>query len=295
MSNWRIGDITVTRVAENVGLSSVGPAEFLTGYDPNIFRAHRDWMVPHHYDPNEDRLVMSIHSWLIRTPRHTILFDTCSGNHKNRPWNARFHQLDTPYLERLREAGVAPEDIDIVLCTHLHADHCGWNTRLVDGRWIPTFPNAKYLFSRKENDRWDPRVTHDKSRAELYGDSVLPVIESGQALILEDGAFAIDDLLMVEPSPGHTIGHVLLKAGRRDDQGVFCGDVIHHPVQVFEPDWNTKFCEHPEQARATRRRVLQYCAEHGAILFPIHFAVPYAVGILERRGGFLPAFAPGTA
>jgi glyoxylase-like metal-dependent hydrolase (beta-lactamase superfamily II) len=286
---WRIGDIIVTRVAEGVGLSSVSPSQFLTGFDPDIFRSHHEWMVPIHYQPQEDRLVLSIHSWLIRTPRHTILLDTCSGNHKNRPWNHRFHQLNTPYLERLSEAGVTPADIDIVLCTHLHSDHCGWNTELRDGRWVPTFPKAKYLFSRQEDDRWKS----DKGRTELYNDSVLPVIESGQAIIL-DGAHTIDDLLVVEPSPGHTIGHVMLKAGARDDQAVFCGDVIHHPVQVYEPGWNTKFCEHPEQARATRLEVLNYCAEHDALLFPIHFAAPYVAGIVKRKGRFLPAFAPAT-
>src|SRR5215470_5376957 len=287
MSVWKLGDITVTRVAEGVGLSSVPAGEFLTGFDPDIFHAHHEWMVPVHYHPAEDRLVLSIHSWLIRTPRHTILLDTCSGNHKNRPWNPRFHQLNTPYLARLREAGVAPEEIDIVLCTHLHSDHCGWNTELRDGRWVPTFPNAKYLFSRAENERW----RSDKGREELYRDSVLPVIESRQALII-DGSHAIDEALVIEPSPGHTIGHVMLKAGARDDQGVFCGDVIHHPVQVFEPTWNTKFCEHPDEARATRRKVLEHCAEHGATLFPIHFAAPFAAAILARRGGFLPAFVP---
>ena len=130
-------------------------------------------MVPNHYDPVEDRLVTSIHSWLIRTPRHTILLDTCSGNHKFRPWNKRMSNLNTPYLERLADAGVHPEDVDIVLCTHLHTDHCGWNTQRKDGRWVPTFPNAKYLFSRKENDRW----SIDNERAGLYQDSVLPVIE----------------------------------------------------------------------------------------------------------------------
>jgi glyoxylase-like metal-dependent hydrolase (beta-lactamase superfamily II) len=289
VANWKIGDITVTRVAEGIGLSSVAPSEFLTGFDPDIFRSHHEWMVPIHYQPHEDRLMLSIHSWLIRTPRHTILLDTCSGNHKNRPWNRRFHQLNTPYLARLREAGVAPEDIDIVLCTHLHSDHCGWNTELKDGRWVPTFPKAKYLFSRQEHDRW----SSDKGRVELYNDSVLPVIESDQATIL-DGAHAIDEMLVVEPSPGHTIGHVMLKAGGRDDQAIFCGDVIHHPVQVYEPGWNTKFCEHPEQARATRRQVLDYCAENGALLFPIHFAAPYVAGIVKRRGRFLPAFAPAT-
>jgi glyoxylase-like metal-dependent hydrolase (beta-lactamase superfamily II) len=249
---WRIGDITVTRVEEGIGLSSVPPKQFLTNFDPDIFRAHHEWMIPLHYEPREDRLVTSIHSWLIRTPRHTILLDTCSGNHKNRPWNRRFHQLDTPYLERLREAGVAPEDIDIVLCTHLHSDHCGWNTQLRDGRWVPTFPNAKYLFSRKEHDRWDPRVSSDKSRAELYNDSVLPVIESRQALIL-DGVHEIDDTLIIEPSPGHTIGHVLLKAGTPDDQGSSAATSFTTPCRSTSPAGT------PSSASIRTRRAQRAC------------------------------------
>jgi len=288
VATWTIGEITATRIEESIGLSSVGPSQFLTNFDPDAFRAHLEWMVPHHYDPGEDRLVTSIHSWLIRTPRHTILLDTCSGNHKLRPWNMRFNQLDTPYMERLAEAGVRPEDIDIVLCTHLHTDHCGWNTQLKDGRWVPTFPNARYLFSRKENERWST----DNVRAGLYQDSVLPVIESKQAILLNDAAHQIDDLLLVEPAPGHTVGHILLKAGKGENQGVFCGDAIHHPVQVYEPGWNTKFCEDQAQAQITRRAMLEHCAEQNAVLFPIHFAQPFVSAILRRGDRFLPAFMP---
>lgn len=292
MTTWTLGDITVTRVPEGLGLSSCGPAEFLVGFDPTVFKRHHGWMIPVHYRPQEDRLVSSIHTWLIRTGRHTILLDSCSGNGKNRPWNERFHQLNTPYLERLAAAGVQPQDVDIVMCTHLHSDHCGWNTQLRDGRWVPTFPNAKYLFSRKEKDRWDPAVSGAAARPELYADSVLPVIESGQAVLL-DGEHAIDDSLHIEPAPGHTPGHMLLKARHKHEHGVLCGDVIHHPVQIFEPGWNTRFCEHPERARATRREVLEYCVEKQALLFPTHFAPPHVVAIHACGGGFVPAFVPG--
>ena len=294
MATWKIGDIAATRIEESIGLSSVGPSQFLTNFDADAFRSHLEWMVPTHYDPGEDRLVTSIHSWLIRTPRHTILLDTCSGNHKIRPWNMRFNQLETPYLERLAEAGVRPEEIDIVLCTHLNTDHCGWNTQLKDGRWVPTFPNAKYLFSRKENDRWDPAVSGDNARAGLYQDSVLPIIQSKQAVLLDDAPHQIDDLLLVEPAPGHTIGHILLKAGKGESQSVFCGDAIHHPVQVYEPSWNTKFCEDQAQAQVTRRAMLEHCAEENAVLFPIHFAKPYVTAIMRRGDRFLPAFMPAA-
>ena len=148
MTTWTIGAISVTRVEEQVGFASVPPEKYLAGLDRAVLARHLDWLVPNHYAPAQDRLITSVHSWLIRTRQHTVLVDACAGNHKDRPGFARFHQLDTPFLERLREAGAAPEDIDIVLCTHLHSDHVGWNTMLRDGRWVPTFPNAKYLFSR---------------------------------------------------------------------------------------------------------------------------------------------------
>jgi glyoxylase-like metal-dependent hydrolase (beta-lactamase superfamily II) len=290
MEQWKLGDMTVTRIEEGVGHSSCGPDEFFTNFDARVFADHMSWLAPTHYDPKAHRLVSSIHSWLIRTPHHTILLDTCSGNHKNRPWNARFHMLNTPYVEMLAKAGARPEDIDIVLCTHLHTDHCGWNTQLKNGKWVPTFPNAKYLFSRAEHERWKP-TPGNEARAELYNDSVLPVIETKQAVMLE-GVHQIDDRLTVEPSPGHTVGHVSLMAGKGDHCGFFCGDVIHHAIQVYEPGWNTKYCEDQAQAAITRRKLLERTAEQRALLFPTHFAQPYVAGVFERGGKFSPAFVP---
>lgn len=195
-------------------------------------------------------MLSSFHSWLIRTEhggrRQTILLDACSGNHKPRPWQPRFNQLDTPYMERLRAAGAQPEDIDIVLCTHLHADHVGWNTIERDGRWVPTFPNVRYLFSRTDADYWNqrsnPKMANDPRRV-VYEDSILPVIETGQAVLVE-GSHAIDDHLLIEPAPGHTPGLVILKmdlsgtapaSGANSGRALFCGDVIHHALQVYAP------------------------------------------------------------
>jgi glyoxylase-like metal-dependent hydrolase (beta-lactamase superfamily II) len=295
--DWTIGAVTVTRVEEQIGFASFPPEQYLVGFERELLRRHLAWLAPNHYSPEHDRFVTSVHSWLIRTPRHTILLDCCAGNHKERPGFARFHQLDTPYLARLREAGVAPEDIDIVLCTHLHADHVGWNTMLRDGRWVPTFPNAKYLFSRAENEIGDPRrnpaADADLQRGGAYRDSVLPVIEAGQAVLL-DGTHAIDDTMLVEPAPGHTPGHVILNLADRDARALFCGDVLHHPLQVYAPRWNSRFCELPVAARATRRRVLEHCAEHNALLFPVHFGAPHVAAIARTVDAFAPRFVAGA-
>jgi glyoxylase-like metal-dependent hydrolase (beta-lactamase superfamily II) len=289
VATWKIGNTTITRVGELLGFASLPPEEFFVGFDRDLLGRHLEWLVPDHYSKEHDRLITSVHSWLIRTDRHTILLDCCAGNHKNRPGFARFHQLDTPFLQRLREAGAAPEDIDIVLCTHLHSDHVGWNTMLRDGRWVPTFPNAKYLFSKIENDWGDPRrnpaIAGDLMRTDGYLDSVLPVIEAGQAELIE-GPFSIDDTLLIEPAPGHTRGHVVLKLDVRNEKAVFCGDAMHHPLQVYAPHWNSSFCELPDEARATRRRVLEHCAEYRALVFPIHFGAPHVVAIARAGDGF---------
>jgi glyoxylase-like metal-dependent hydrolase (beta-lactamase superfamily II) len=293
MQTWTVGTSTVTRIEEQIGPNDSPAGSFLPKLDRARFEAHYPWLVPTHYDPATDKLITSNHSWLIRTGRHTILLDSCAGNHKERPWLPRFHHLDVPFLGRLRAAGAAPEDIDIVLCTHLHADHVGWNTQLVDGRWVPTFPNARYLFSRIENEHWDSSVgdrrQQNPGRAGVYDDSVLPVVQAGQVDLL-DGAHEIDDQLLVEPSPGHTPGHVVLKLNDGGENAIFCGDTLHHPIQVYEPDWSTRFCEDPLQAAVTRRRVLEHCVEQRALLFPTHFAAPHVAAVEPDGDRFRPRF-----
>jgi glyoxylase-like metal-dependent hydrolase (beta-lactamase superfamily II) len=298
VATWTIGDVTVTRIEEQLGFASLLPEQYLDGFERETLARHLDWLVPNHYSPEHDRLITSIHSWLIRTSRHTILLDSCAGNHKNRPGFPRLHQLETPFLARLRQAGVTPEQIDIVLCTHLHADHVGWNTMLRDGRWAPTFPNAKYLFSRTENAIGDPRhnpaADDDLLRGGAYRDSVLPVIEAGQA-VLVDGNHGIDDSITIVPAPGHTPGHVAIWLADAAGRALFCGDALHHALQIHAPHWNSAFCALPELARATRRRLMEQCAEDHALLFPAHFGAPHVARIHAAGAVFSMQFVePGN-
>jgi len=303
MTRWKIGQATITRIEEQLGPSLMPPEKQFPGFEREVLERHLDWLVPHHYDPRLDCVVSSIHSWLIQTPRHTILLDGCCGNHKERPWVPRFHQLDTPFLERLQQAGAAPGDIDIVFCTHLHADHVGWNTVLRDGRWVPTFPNARYVFSKTEADYWNlqsnPGLATDPRRV-VFNDSVLPVIQSGQAQII-GGGHQLEDDLLIEPAPGHTPGLAMLildgasthAASRaHGERAVFCGDVMHHALQMHAPHWAHNVDSDPAQAKITRRRVLEQCAETGALLFPTHFGAPHVAGVVEVPGSGGKEFAP---
>ncbi|MSQ70060.1 MAG: MBL fold metallo-hydrolase [Betaproteobacteria bacterium] len=284
MTPKRLGAFTIARVEELLG-HGFKPDFLFPDWDPAVIEEHRDWMVPGFVDVAADRFISSIHSWVIRTAHHTIVVDTCAGNHKNRPGMERFHMLDTPYLARLRAAGVEPAEVDYVLCTHLHVDHAGWNTQLVDGRWAPTFPNAKYIFSRAEHDGIRDATGTQSGYRNVYEDSVVPVMEAGQGLLVE-GAHAIEDGLRIEPAPGHTGGSVVLWAESAGERAAFSGDIMHQPIQVYRPEWNSCFCELPEEARRTRRRVLQTCSEQNALLLPAHFAPPHAGRIRARGDGF---------
>jgi len=257
-------------------MASVPAAELLPGYQGGgLPRDVLDVLSPRYMDGDAHLLHLCFRSWIVRTPRHVVLIDSCIGNDKERPSFPPFHRLRTDFLPQLAALGLAPEDIDFVCCTHLHADHCGWNTRLVDGRWVPTFPNARYLFSQKELDYWTRQAPgtmgpHDG----VYQDSVLPVIEAGKAQIVEDG-WQVDEHLLVRPAPGHTEGHYAIQLGHAQGGGaggLFCGDVVHHPVQVARPEWNSAFCQLPDVAVQTRRALLEEAARDRLMLFPAHFA-----------------------
>jgi glyoxylase-like metal-dependent hydrolase (beta-lactamase superfamily II) len=277
----KVGDVTVTRVEEQCG-AGFAPDYLFPEWDPAALEEHRHWMVPGCYNEAQGRFIASIHTWVLRTRHHTILIDSCTGNDKERPQFARFHRLNLPFLERLRAAGVTPESVDYVLCTHLHIDHCGWNTRLENGRWVPTFPKARYVFSRAEQERWAGPAGREGFNAGVYDDSVLPIVEAGQAEVI-DGRGEVVDGLLIEPTPGHSVGHIAIQLSSRGEEGLFSGDVMHQPIQVYRPAWNSRFCELPEEARRSRRRVLEHCAERRATMFPGHFAGSFA-GHVQRRG-----------
>lgn len=284
MTTFTIGSTSISRIEESAGLGFKATV-LLPDWTPEAVERHRSWLVPNHYVEARERLVLSVHSWLIRTKHHNILVDTCGGDDKERPDFLAFHQKKTGYLEKLAAAGLRPEDIHFVLCTHLHIDHVGWNTRLADGRWVPTFANARYIYGRKDLSLYDGTLPLTDERRQVYADSVLPVIEAGQVDFV-DGETALGDKLVISPAPGHTPGHVVLRLEDGGQEALFTGDIMHHPIQVFEPDWNSAFCIDPAAARATRRRVLERCVSHGGLLCPAHFGAPHAGHVTAKGGAF---------
>src|SRR5712672_3859057 len=232
MTTATIGAAKISRIEESYGPFFEAKA-FFTDWRDEIVAEHMPWMVPDHFDPASGYLKLSIHSWLIEIGGRTILIDTCVGNHKPRAARPFWDQLNTPYLDRLAAAGVRPEQIDYVMCTHLHVDHVGWNTRLENGRWVPTFPKARYVFGKTEFDYWTEM--HAKTPVPPFGDSVLPIVEAKQAEIAWDD-HRIGDHARILPTPGHTPGHVAFCFGRGRDDAVVSGDLMHSPLQTRYPE-----------------------------------------------------------
>ncbi|MBH5366876.1 MBL fold metallo-hydrolase [Bradyrhizobium glycinis] len=297
---YHVGEASITRIDE-LRLAAFKFDALYPGSEPQALERHRDRLEAGSFDAATGTFIQSIHSWLVRTPHHTILIDTATGNDKNRPEIPPLHRLNEPFLARLAAAGVTPEQVDYVLLTHVHADHVGWNTRLVDDRWVPTFPNATYIFSAIEQAYGESLATGTepsgaarpapalgpalrKPADRVYDDSVRPVIEAGLArLIAVDGNEAIEGISFI-PTPGHSVDHASIRLVSRGEEALFAGDVMHHPLQVYEPSLNSCFCEFPEAALRSRGFVLEDAAERGATIFTTHFAQS-SVGRVSRTGG----------
>ena len=275
----RVGEIEVARVVESHG-PMFAAETFFPDATPEALEAEYDWLLPDLFDPGSNRYVSCIQGFVFRTGARNVLIDTCVGNDKTGRRRDDWNGGRWPYLENLARAGFRPEEIDVVMCTHLHVDHAGWNTRLDNGRWSPTFPNADYLMTADELAALDDRRenAHPQYRA-LYEDSVLPVIESGQSVAVSM-EHEIDDCVRLEPSPGHTPGHVSVRIESGGALAVATGDMIHHPIQAVHPDWNSFACEDKHLARDTRRAFLERYCETGAWVLPAHFD-PFRIA---RRG-----------
>lgn len=291
----KIGNAIIHQVEESVQPSFV-PKLLFPDSTEEALAEHLSWMAPLHYDLAEGKFRTSVRSFLVKTGRHNVLIDCCGGNHKNRPYFPRFHQREHDWLDRLAATGVAPEDIDFVMCTHLHADHVGWNTVLQDGRWKPTFPNAKYIMHRAEMDRWDPAhpqyqfYPHNEF---TWEDSILPVVEAGQAVAVDDG-YTLDDTLTLLPAPGHTLAHCAIHLHSRDNRAVFSGDVMHVPLQVYYPLWGTSLDDDPQLGVRSRLHLLESCAESQTLLLPTHFVPDNGCFITRRGDGFAVKWNDGA-
>ncbi len=277
-TSFEVEDIKIHRVIEQEqGFTPV--REFLPNLSKELLEENRSWLEPSGLDPETDRIVLCFQSYVAKTPHHTVLIDACIGNDKARParqaWNKK---SDGRYMSALKAAGVAPEEIDFVMCTHLHADHVGWNTRLENGRWVPTFPNARYLFSKKEYDYWLDE--NRKTPIECFEDSVLPVVAAKKVDFVES-EHALGDHIRFFPTPGHTPDHFAVALGRRGDKAVLTGDLIHSPLQARYPELVMRVDYDKKQAVETRRRFLERYCDSETLCCTMHFPSP-SVGHIRR-------------
>jgi glyoxylase-like metal-dependent hydrolase (beta-lactamase superfamily II) len=290
--HFAIGDIEVAVIVDDDDFPLPLRA-FLPQLDLAAIEPRYDPIAPEFVDLDRDRLRCAIQSFALKLDRRTILVDACIGERKDRPeipvWSQRSR---TGWLDRLRAAGVAPESVDFVFCTHLHIDHVGWNTIDVDGVWRPTFPNARYLVGRRELADWEARIAAGLAapmHVRGLRDSVFPLVEVGRVDLVDEGlelaAGAALTLL-----PGHTVGHMGLRIDRPEARALFCGDAMHSPLQIVQPAVSTSSCSDPQLAAQTRIAVLEEAAASGRVVVPAHFRGTRRVTVTGRAGGFLPSF-----
>lgn len=277
---WQIGEIKITRVVE---LEAVGGTRFILPDATREACRDLDWMRPHFMDESGN-LIMSVHALVIDTGDMRVLVDTCIGNDKERSIPAWSH-LQTGFLTDLEAAGYPRESIDYVLCTHLHVDHVGWNTMWVDGQWVPTFPQARYLMARKEWTYWDANE-EEADYGPILADSVRPVIEAGLVDLVEED-HALSNEIFLEPTPGHTPGHVSVHIRSQGSEAVITGDCIHHPVQITNTHWCSSADFDQGQGRQTREAFLERYSEQDILIIGTHFATPTAGYVRPRnKGGY---------
>jgi glyoxylase-like metal-dependent hydrolase (beta-lactamase superfamily II) len=263
---WRVGEVTVTKIVE---LEVTGGSRFILPQATREAVLPIGWLQPDFAD-ELGRLKMSIHALVVETPSRRIVVDTCLGNDKENRRIPTWNRLQTSFLADLAAAGYARETIDTVICTHLHVDHVGWNTMLVEGRWVPTFPKARYLMGRIEFAHWTSR--HDREdMSAVLADSVTPVWEAGLVDLVETDHRICDEVSLV-PTPGHTPGHVSVPIASQGEEALITGDFMHHPCQIAHPEWSSTADSDPVEARLTREHSLTHLANTPILVIGTHFA-----------------------
>ena len=263
---WRIGDVTVTKIVE---LEATGGSRFILPRAIPEEILPIAWLQPDFSD-ERGRLRMSIHALVVETPDHRIIVDTCLGNDKENRRIPTWNRLQTSFLSDLAAAGYARETIDTVICTHLHVDHVGWNTMLMDDRWVPTFPNGRYLMGRIEFEHWTTQHEREDMAAVL-ADSVRPVCDAGLVDLVETGHRICEEISLV-PTLGHTPGHVSVRITSRGEEALITGDFMHHPCQIARPEWSSTADSDPAEAAHTRQHVLTRLADTSILVIGTHFA-----------------------
>jgi glyoxylase-like metal-dependent hydrolase (beta-lactamase superfamily II) len=279
MSRWRIGDVAITKVVE---IEATGGSRFiLPEATPDAVKSIR-WLHPHFMD-ERGRLRMSVHALVVDTPSRRIVVDTCIGNDKRRSIPA-WNELQGTFLRDLEAAGCPPASVDTVVCTHLHVDHVGWNTTRVDGRWVPTFPAARYLVAAEELAYWKSRPADDDHRT-AFVDSVQPVVDAGLVDLVPPDHRICDEVSLV-PTVGHTPSHVSVRVASRGEEALITGDFLHHPCQLARLDWKSSADWDVEGARRTRAAMFAHLAETQALMIGTHFATPTAGRVVRDGDAF---------
>ena len=265
LTSWSIGKVKITRVTE---IEAIGGTRFILQQATPEEAQKIPWLVPRYATP-EGKLRLNVQSWLVETPAQKIVVDTCIGNGKQGLGFKFWENLDTPYLEKLAAAGCPADKIDMVICTHIHVDHVGWNTRLMNGAWVPTFRGARYKFGKTEYEHcgWPEANEHTRK---IFAESVLPVVNNGQADMVASDAQLNDEISLIS-SPGHSIGHMCVLIRSDGEEAVLIGDVAHHPCQMHHLGWSSKFDYDPVQSVETRRRIFSRFADTPTLVFGGHF------------------------
>jgi glyoxylase-like metal-dependent hydrolase (beta-lactamase superfamily II) len=262
---WKIGKVKITKVVE---LETIGSTRFILPLASKEEICKLPWLIPH-FATEEGRLKMSIHSLVVETPKRRIVVDTGLGNDKQGRGIPTWNNRNGPFLETLTAAGFPPDSIDTVLCTHLHVDHVGWNTRLAGGQWVPTFANARYVFGRIEYEHWRDH-SEEPSQVAVFNDSVKPIVDAGKADLIASDARLTDEITMI-PTPGHSPGHMSVHIVSDGEEGLLTGDVAHHPCQMAHLDWSSTADSDPVQSAATRRQLFSRFADRPVLVIGGHY------------------------
>jgi glyoxylase-like metal-dependent hydrolase (beta-lactamase superfamily II) len=278
-------DITIHPVVEQQA-PFFDAMEFFPTLTKELLEENRAWLEPTFIDPASGRLVLCVQSFVIKTAHHNILIDSCVGNHKSRPARPAWNMMNSDRFEKgLGAAGLSVNDVDYVMCTHLHVDHVGWNTRLENGRWVPTFPKAKYLMADRELAFWTQKEKDDPSGVPWITDSVLPIVEAKRAQIVKSD-FAFNESIQFIPTPGHTIDHYSVLVGEPGHDALITGDMIHSPIQGKYPELGMRADYDSRQAGQTRRKVFDRFCEEATVMCVVHFPSPSTARVRRWGDGY---------